>query len=318
MRVTLYTRQNCPECRRILDMLVELSAGGRFELHESPSPDGAPVPCIRFDAPGSPFYAARDLTAEQFNAYLDEAVSSLEERGQASTPGGVKGKSAPEKRAGSAPSAAYEATHPVRSALWRHRAGAVASSLSVFLGLAWVAPLTPSWGWGDGFYNTVYSAYRLVCDQIPERSAQLGGLPVCLCWRCTAIYGGSLLFGLLYTVGRDRKVQWLNWLTRPVSLVMMLVYGLPLIVDGASHALGLRPGIDQAFSPDFWVSWQTFSADWWLRMATALLAVVGAVKFICPRLDKLGFEYERLYRLRRQPSRPVSYGTPAISLNTDL
>ena len=32
----------------------------------------------------------------------------------------------------------------------------------------------------------------------------------------------------------------------------------------------------------------------------ATLATIGAVKFLCPRLDKLGFAYERLYRARTQ------------------
>jgi uncharacterized membrane protein len=243
------------------------------------------------------------MTEEQFIAYLEDARRSVAE-GQAA-PQDTKGKrTQPPRRAGSLPTAEYESAHPVRSFLWRHRVGGVISSLSVFLGLAWIAPLTPSWGWGNGFYQAVHSVYRLVCDQLPERSAQLGGLPVCLCWRCTAIYVGSLLFGILYTVGRDHGLGRLTWLRRPVSLPVMLVYGLPLILDGATHALGLRPGISYAHSPDFWLSWETFSLDWWLRIATAFIATVGAVKFICPRLDKLGSEYERLYqsRTRHKPT----------------
>jgi uncharacterized membrane protein len=185
--------------------------------------------------------------------------------------------------------------------MWRHRVGALVAGLSGFLGLAWAAPLTVSWGWGSGFYDAVHSVYRLVCNQAPQRCAELGGLPVCLCWRCSAIYGGSLLFGILYTLARDRRVKWMQWLTRPVSLITMLLFGLPLILDGASHALGLRAGIADAASPDFWLSWQPFAADWWLRMLTAMVATIGAVKFLCPRLDKLGSAYEQLYRARTLP-----------------
>ena len=295
MKVTLYTQQDSPECVRVWDMLSALSARDDFELCEAPSPAGAPAPCIRFSAPGAPFYPASGLTESQFHAYLQDARQAMLPRAEPAT---ANVKSA--RKPGSLPNAAYEQAHPVRSFLWRHRVGALVTGLSAFLGIAWIAPLTTAWGWGDGFYNSVRNLYRLVCDQIPERSAHLNGLPVCLCWRCTAIYTGCLVFGILYTLGRDGKLGSLNmrWLTRPVSLLVMLVFGLPLILDGASHAFGLRSGPAFAYSSDFWLSWMPLSADWWLRIATSLLAAVGAVKFLCPRLDKVGGVYERLRSLR--------------------
>jgi uncharacterized membrane protein len=308
MKVTLYTRDDCAECRQVWDMLAMLSATEDFDLQEAKSPEGAPAPCIRFEAPGSPFYRAEGLTETIFLEYLQDAKKLVGE--SAGVP--AQHKTRPARRTGSAPTAEFEQSHPIRSFFWRHRVGAIVASLSTFVGLAWAAPLTASWGLGSGFYNAVHSVYRLVCDQVPERSAQLGGLPVCLCWRCTAIYGGSLLFGSLYAISRDRDIDWLSWLRRPVSLVVMLLFGLPLILDGASHALGLRTGIPDAFSPDFWLSWQAFSADWWLRIVTALIATIGAVKFLCPRLDKLGFEYEKLYRARKASQPATVSNTPAI------
>jgi uncharacterized membrane protein len=301
MKVTLYTKEDCAECRHVWDMLAMVSAYEDFDLQEAKSPEGAPVPCVRFEAPGSPFYLAEGLTEARFMEWLEDARNLVRPSNENAVAGRVLAR-----RAGSAPTAEHERAHPVRSFFWRHRVGAVVSSLSAFVGLAWAAPLTVSMGWGTGLYNAVHSAYRLVCDQVPERSAQLGGLPVCLCWRCTAIYGGSLLFGALYAVGRDLEIDWLGWLRRPVSLVVMLLFGLPLILDGASHALGFRTGIGEAYSTDFWRSWDTFSADWWLRVITALVATIGAVKFLCPRLDKLGVEYEKLYRARRKEGKPVS------------
>ena len=309
MKVTLYTTQNCPECVRVCDMLSSLAAVEQFDLQESPSPEGAPSPCIRFDVPGVPFYSADGLTEPQFLTYLQNARQAL-----SPNPASTKQATASRRPAGAPPDVSYELAHPVRSFFWRHRVGSLVTGLSAFLGAAWIAPLTPSWGWGDGFYTAVHRVYQLVCDQIPERSAQLNGLSVCLCWRCTAIYAGSLFFGILYTLGRDRKLGNLNmkWLTRPVSLLIMLLFGLPLILDGASHTLGLRSGIDYAASTDFWLSWLPLSADWWLRIGTALLATVGAVKFLCPRLDKLGTVYERLYQSRTSRSPlPVPAPQPA-------
>lgn len=279
-----------------------LAAQDRFDLMEVASPEGAPSPCVRFDAPGSPFYRAEGLTEEQFALYLADAEKMAQVAEKAAT-GPDKKRST--RKAGSTPDAQYEQTHPVRSFMWRHRVGAMISGLSAFVGLAWAAPLTVSLGWGSGFYDAVHRVYRLVCDQVPERSAQIGGAPVCLCWRCTAIYAGSLLFGILYTIGRDRNIDWLAWLRRPVSLIVMLIYGLPLILDGATHALGLRTDLAYAHSPDFWLSWEAFSADWWLRIATALVATVGAVKFLCPRLDKMGAVYEQLYKARKERGRTL-------------
>ncbi len=312
MKVTLYTKSDSSESRRVWDLLEQLSAQHEFDLREAQSPDGAPAPCVRFDAPGSPFHNANGLTQELFLEYLDDARRSLTPTVDARKD--KPGRTTPRRKAGSLPTATYEATHPIRSFLWRHRVGGIIGALSGFVGLAWVAPLTTSWGWGNGFYNAVHSVYRLVCDQVPERSAQLGGFPVCLCWRCTAIYLGALTFGIIYTVGRDRKIDWLKWLVRPVSLGVMLLYGLPLILDGATHTLGLRPGINYANSPDFWLSWEALSADWWLRIVTALIATIGAVKFLCPRLDKLGYAYERLYNLRRlDKGHTLDGSTSAIS-----
>jgi uncharacterized membrane protein len=298
MKVTLYTQKGSPESGRVWDLLVLLAAEHDFDLHEAPSPEGAPAPCIRFDAPGSPFYNAQGLTEAQFLQYLRDA--SPTDNRQPTTDNRQPSIPRHPRKPGSLPTAEYEAAHPIRSFLWRHRVGGIVTALSTFVGLAWLAPLTPSWGWGTAFYDAIHRTYRLVCDQVPERSAQLGGFPVCLCWRCTAIYLGALLFGALYTLARDRKLNPLAWLVRPVSLGVMLLFGLPLILDGATHFLGLRPGIDMARSPDFWLSWEAFSADWWLRIATALLATAGAVKFLCPRLDKLGFAYEQHYRARKR------------------
>lgn len=295
MKVTLYTRESCVECRRVWDMLAKLAPAEGITLQESPSPDGAPSPCIRFGAPGNPFYRAENLTVEQLKSYLDDARRLVQERDAVAA-------QSPVRRAGAPPTAQFERAHPIRSFLWRHRVGGVVSAISLYLGLAWLAPLTVLLGLGNGIYNAIHSAYRIFCDQIPERSASIGGLPVSLCWRCTAIFAGSLLFGALYTVGRDRKLGWLDWLKRPISLPMLILYVLPLTLDGISHAAGWRSGISDAYSSDFWLSWSTFSADWWLRILTSALAAIGAVKFLCPRLDKLGIEYERLYRARRVPA----------------
>jgi uncharacterized membrane protein len=176
--------------------------------------------------------------------------------------------------------------------LWEHRVGMIIGALTAFLGLAWVAPLLDTWGM-KGAYSAIFAAYRLVCLQTPDRSPSVGGHQCCLCWRCIAIYAGSLLFGVLYTLGRDGRLPHMRWLTQGVGLKGLIIFSLPAFADGLSHTLGLRAGPLYAHSPNFWLGWGEFQADWLLRMATALLATVGAVRFLCPRLDKIAERYTR-------------------------
>lgn len=313
IKVVLYTRPASGECLRVRQLLEKLAPSHNFELQEAPSPEGAPAPCVRFVVPGSPFHNAENITEAQFLEYLNEAKATLAPP-QATTKGASARTTQPKPKAGSLPTADFEASHPVRSYLWRHRVGAIIASLAGFVGLAYGAALAPALGWGTGFYDAIHRTYRLFCDQVPERSADIGGFPVCLCWRCTAIYLGALFFGIVYTVARDRKISPLGWLTRPVSIWIMLLFGLPLILDGASHALGWRSDISYANSGDFWLSWQTLSFDWWLRIGTALLATVAAVKFLCPRLDKLGYAYEKLHAMRkRETNRALEPSTTTVA-----
>src|SRR6476620_10324228 len=126
MKVTLYTRDDCAECRQVWDMLAMIAAYEDFDLLEAKSPEGAPAPCVRFDAPGSPFYRAEGLTEAQFVEYLEEARKLVRESDERLTPS--RARSA--RRAGSGPTAEYERTHPARSFFWRHRVGAIVTSLS--------------------------------------------------------------------------------------------------------------------------------------------------------------------------------------------
>lgn len=305
MRVTIYTEPGSEECARVKALLQDIicdwrehESGQPAELVEVAGPEGAPSPCVRLSSPGSPFFCAAGMDKSQLQSRLEEARAK-----ELSTKPTAQSKK-PRKPA-TAPTPETVQARPIKAYLWRHRVGALVSTLSAFLGIAYIAPLLAAWG-HPKLYSTISQVYSLVCDQIPQRSASIDGHPPCLCWRCTAIYGGSLFFGIVYTVGRDHDIKWLRFLRRPVSLPIMLLFGLPLILDGFSHALGLRAGIDLATSPDFWLSWRTFSADWWLRILTSLLATVGAVKFMCPRLDRVGSLYEQATKALRARSKEVT------------
>ena len=126
------------------------------------------------------------------------------------------------------------------------------------------------------------------------------GFQVAFCWRNTALYGGLLLFSILYGLARDRDVGWLRWLKRPVRLRTFFLLLLPMVLDGFSHMFGLRD-MGSNVPMDAWYGLllrgsQTFSFNWWLRIATALLAALGAVWFTYPRINKAMQQSEELRR----------------------
>lgn len=121
------------------------------------------------------------------------------------------------------------------------------------------------------------------------------GFQVAFCWRNTAIYGGTLLFGILYGLARDRNVSWLRWLRKPIGFWTFLVLLLPMALDGFTHLLGLRD-MSEDVPMDLWYGAlygsgsQVGSVNWWLRIITGLLAALGFVWFAFPRMNKAAEE----------------------------
>lgn len=135
------------------------------------------------------------------------------------------------------------------------------------------------------------------------------------CWRNSALYGGTFLFGLLYALARERKVPWLRWLLKPMSFWGLILFVLPMAVDGVTHMLGLRD-MSENVSMDMWYSLlltpsgsQLFSINWWVRIVTGLLAALGVVWFAFGRFDKVARESEALWRrYYHRPARTEAAG----------
>jgi uncharacterized membrane protein len=132
------------------------------------------------------------------------------------------------------------------------------------------------------------------------------GFQVAFCWRNTALYGGLLLFGVLYWVARDGNVTWLQWLRRPIKLRTFMLLLLPMVADGVTHMLGVRD-MSSNVPMDAWYGFlytgqgsQVFTANWWLRIVTGLLAALGAVWFAYPRINKMMHDSEALRQSYRQ------------------
>ncbi len=124
------------------------------------------------------------------------------------------------------------------------------------------------------------------------------GYQVAFCWRNTAIYAGMLMFGILYGLARDRDIAMLRWLKRPIRVWTLLLMLLPMALDGFTHIFGLRDMVENV-NMDMWYGSlfsgsQVFSANWWLRILTGMMAALGIVWFLFPRINKGAQDSEEL------------------------
>ncbi len=136
------------------------------------------------------------------------------------------------------------------------------------------------------------------------------GYQVAFCWRNTAIYGGLFLFGILYGLARDRNIVALRWVRKPIPLWALILMLVPMAADGFTHIFGLRDMVENV-NMDMWYGSlfsgsQLFSANWWLRIITGLLAALGLVWFLFHRVnagvaasEELRFSYQQYLATRR-------------------
>jgi uncharacterized membrane protein len=163
----------------------------------------------------------------------------------------------------------------------------------LYVGLPFLAPALMEVG-AETPAKVIYTIYRPACHQLPERSFFLFGespvynreeLPtngiansenvfvrrnyigdpehgykVAICERDVAIYGSMFLMGLLFALMRGHlprlKAKWL------------LVFALPMILDGSTQLVGLR------------------SSTWQLRLITGAFFGVGLIWFAYPYIEE--------------------------------
>jgi uncharacterized membrane protein len=177
--------------------------------------------------------------------------------------------------------------------------------LGIFVGLPWLAAIFASLGiWS--LADPIYTLYMIQCHQLPERAPTVFGYEVAQCIRCSALYGGMLLWGLVFGLARDRKLPRLGWILKPLPWYLFLLFLVPILVDGILHMSGVRaPGdfnAEVGFG-QFEVGAQAFGLNWWLRVATGLIAGLGAVWFAYPRMARSVRDSEELrqaYRVAAQ------------------
>jgi uncharacterized membrane protein len=121
-----------------------------------------------------------------------------------------------------------------------------------------------------------YKTHALNCHQRPERSPHLFGHQLPECWRCTAIFVGSLVgIILIIRLGASAKWWWLALATIPIAL------------DGGTQMLGWRTSTNQ------------------LRLVTGgifgMVSALWFVPFATRVLDWCGLQWRKLKKRLGRP-----------------
>ena len=196
--------------------------------------------------------------------------------------------------------------------------------LGLYVGLPLLAPVFMKLNW-ETPARTIYFIYSLLCHQLPQRSYFLFGSKVTyslpeiqsmwqntldplvlrqfvgnsdigwkVAWsdRMVSMFTSLWLFGILWRPLR-------RWL-KPLPWWGLVLFLLPMALDGTSHLISDLYGIGQgfrdsnawlailtnnAFPPGFYAgdAWGTFNS--WMRLLTGVLFGLGIVWFAFPYLD---------------------------------
>lgn len=295
MHVTIYTKPGCHLCEDVLVILDRLTPQYNLEVNEvNILGDMALYEAYRYTIPVVKIEDGRFGTLE---APIDEPTlrTALETARHGLTP----------PAAGASYSYVYRETwfDRVASGIGRHWLLLACVALGVFVTLPWLAAVFAWLGWWT-LADPIYTAYALTCHQLPERAGSIFGYQVAFCYRNTALYGGTFLFGIMYGLARDRNVSRLRWLLRPAPWWALVLLLTPMAIDGLSHMLGLRDNMlgimDDPTYGMFMVGSQPLSFNWWLRVLTGLTAALGAVWFAFPRMERTVEESESLKLIYQQ------------------
>ena len=142
--------------------------------------------------------------------------------------------------------------------LRRHWLALVNAIFAAVVGVALLVPLLFAAGW-DGLAMRIFTAYHLICEQIPSHSYYFFGYQLALCSRNLAIYGSLLAGTLLFHRVRAwwPRLDWSLWLLTMV----------PMALDGGTQLFGWR------------------ESTWELRTLTGVIFGLGVCWFLLPLLE---------------------------------
>ncbi len=208
-------------------------------------------------------------------------------------------------------------------ALSRHWMLVFSLTYGAFVALPFLAPILMQIGWSAPA-RALYLAYSFLCHQLPERSFFLFGPQTMYSLaEIQAAWGPSLnpliLREFIGNPTMGWKVAWSDrmvsmytsvllfaWLklplrrrTRPLPLWGLILFVLPMVIDGTSHFISDLAGHSQGFRHDnawlallignvlpasFYAGDALGSFNSWMRLATGLLFGLGVVWFTFPHL----------------------------------
>lgn len=215
----------------------------------------------------------------------------------------------------------------------------------LFVGLPFLAPVLMHVGW-ETPAGAIYLIYSFLCHQLPDRSFFLFGtqrmydLPTIqaiwqnttnpmilrqfignpemgwkVAWsdRMVAMYGSILLAGWAW--GLLRK-----WV-KPLPLWGLVLFALPMFLDGTTHFLSDLGGIDQgfrytnawlaaltgnAFPATFYAGNAWGSLNSWMRLLSGFLFGVGIAWFAFPYVEEIALAAQKEIELRLQAMQTLS------------
>ena len=210
--------------------------------------------------------------------------------------------------------------------------------LGLYVGLPFLAPIFMKIGW-RGLAGVIYFLYSWLCHQLPQRSYFIFGPKIsyslaeiqnawqnttnplilrqfignsALGWkvawsdRMVSMFTSIWLFGLLWRPMHQRL--------KPLPLWVLILFLLPMAVDGTSHLISDFAGIGQGFrDSNAWLATFTnhafsaifYAGDAWgsfnslMRLVTGVLFGLGIVWFGYPYLDGI-------LSPMRSPTAPIS------------
>ena len=229
--------------------------------------------------------------------------------------------------------------------LSRHWIIVFAIILGLYAGLPFLAPVFMKLGW-DSPARVIYIIYSLLCHQLPQRSYLLFGpkltysLPeIQSTWKYTL--DPIVLRQFIGNSGMGWKVAWSDrmvsmfisvWLfgllwwplrrrLKPLPWWGLVLFLLPMALDGASHLVSDLAGIGQGFrDTNIWLAALTHNAflasfyagDAWgsfnslMRLLTGILFGLGIIWFSFPYLHETFSQTERSLETKINPIKQMS------------
>lgn len=297
MRVTLHTKEDCPECDEVRAQLERLTRKYKLKVTETTAPpEGANPPVVQIEDVRIGRLVS-PITPAEMEAYFHV--------GQLTVTGKVTPATAPAAVGSVIPIYQDSILDKVARFLGRNWLQITAVGLGIFSITPWLAPIFAALGWW-GIADPIYTIYAIQCHQLPERAPHIFGYEVCQCWRCAALYGGMFLFTGAFIRLRRGNGSTSRFFKNPLPAWIFVLLLLPMAIDGFSHMFGARDTFDMTTPSVFGafdVGSQVGSLNWILRISTGLLAAVASVWFSMPRIQRAMDEAEALRTIYIQSGR---------------